>query len=101
MAFNLCIETSEAHYLLKPGHDPELASAGPGTVLTSELVSRAFSMGLDRYEFLGADDRYKLRWTKQCHDLVRVQAFARSVPGAADRLVQTRGRAVAKAVLRR
>lgn len=101
VAFNLCFEDPRRHYLLKPGHDAALDALGPGTVLTAELVERAFHLGLESYEFLGGPDRYKLRWTDACRELLRVQCFAPTLGGRADRLVQTHGRALAKRVLRR
>jgi CelD/BcsL family acetyltransferase involved in cellulose biosynthesis len=100
-AFSFNIEAGGSHYLLKLGHDAELSRAGPGTVLTAEMVKRCFTLGLASYEFLGHADRYKLRWTKECHDLVKAQAFARTPNGAVDRLIQTHGRAIAKKALRR
>jgi hypothetical protein len=70
-------------------------------VLTAEMVERTFALGLKSYEFLGGDDAYKLRWTQSCHELARVQAFAPTVSGALDRLIQTSGRDIAKKLLRR
>lgn len=101
VAFNLGFETEKRHYLLKLGHDTSLQHAGPGTVLTAEMVSRSFALGHESYEFLGGEDRYKLRWASGCHDRVRAQAFAPSLAGRLDRLVQTRGRAVARRVVPR
>lgn len=92
VAFNLALETEDRHYLLKLGYDARLKSAGPGTVLTSEMVARAFSLSKS-YEFLGGDDPYKLRWTSHCHDRVRVQAFAPTPAGTLSRLAWTYGAA--------
>jgi CelD/BcsL family acetyltransferase involved in cellulose biosynthesis len=100
-AFNLSFEAHGRHYLLKLGHDVELNSIGPGTVLTAEMVERTFTLGMKSYEFLGDADRYKLRWTDTCHELFRAQVFAGTVSGRLDRLVQTSGRSVAKKVFRR
>lgn len=95
VAFNYCIESHGAHHLVKLGHDAELARAGPGTVLTALMVERAFDLGQRSYEFLGVAEPYKLRWATGCRDRQRVQAFAYTPIGLADRLVQTRGRAAA------
>jgi len=100
LAFHLSLESQNKHYLLKPGYDERFRKAGPGTVLTCKMVERAFSLGLDSYEFLGADDAYKMRWTSEVHRLVRIQAFASSPTGAIDRIIQTQGRALAKRVTR-
>lgn len=100
-AFNYSLESGGRHYLVKLGHDPELNSAGPGTVLTAAMIEHAFRAGLDCYEFLGAADSYKLRWSGLCHERRRLQAFAPTLAGRADRLIQIRGRALAKRLLRR
>jgi CelD/BcsL family acetyltransferase involved in cellulose biosynthesis len=101
VAFNLSFEAGGRHYVLKLGHDAELNSLGPGTVLTAAMVERTFALGLQSYEFLGGDAAYKLRWAPSCHELARVQAFAPTASGAVDRLVQTSGRNIAKKLLRR
>lgn len=100
-AFNFSLESGGHHYLIKLGHDPELNQAGPGTVLTAAMLERAFELGMRTYEFLGAADSYKLRWTSSCHDRLRVQAFAPTLSGQVDRLVQVRGRSLARKLLRR
>jgi CelD/BcsL family acetyltransferase involved in cellulose biosynthesis len=101
VAFNLSFEAGGHHYVLKLGHDAELNSLGPGTVLTATAVERTFALGLKSYEFLGGDTAYKLRWAPNCHELARVQAFAPTASGAVDRLIQTSGRDIAKKLLRR
>jgi CelD/BcsL family acetyltransferase involved in cellulose biosynthesis len=101
VAFNLCLEAGGRHYLLKLGHEAELDRIGPGTVLTADMVQRAFELGLESYEFMGGPDPYKLRWAQGRREFFRAQAFAPTLAGRADRLVQTRGRALAKRVLRR
>jgi CelD/BcsL family acetyltransferase involved in cellulose biosynthesis len=101
IAFNYCLEAEGRHYLLKLGHDVELGDAGPGVVLTAAMVQRCFAERLRSYEFLGDPDRYKTQWESGRRELSRLQLFAPSLVGGADRFVQTRGRAAAIAVLRR
>jgi len=96
LAFHFALESQNKYYLLKPGYDEEFRKTGPGTVLTQKMVERAFSLGLDSYEFLGADDEHKMRWTSDVHSRVRVQAFSSSPMGAVDLVIQTHGRALAK-----
>jgi CelD/BcsL family acetyltransferase involved in cellulose biosynthesis len=96
IAFNLALETDRVHYLLKPGYDPRLSRLGPGRLLTADLIERAFRRGLSSYEFLGGAEPYKLRWTDRCRDRYRVQLFASTPAGWADRQLRTRGRSVAK-----
>ena len=100
LAFHFSLESAGKHYLLKPGYDERFRKAGPGTVLTCRMIERAFSLGLDTYEFLGADDEYKMRWASGVHPRVQIQAFATSPTGAIDRNIQTHGRAIARKVMR-
>ncbi len=101
VAFSLALESDGRHYLLKPGHDADWDSFGPGTVLTAEMIERCFTRGLQAYEFLGDADEYKLRWTDACHERIRVQAFAPGIGGLVDRGIQVQGRRAARRLLRR
>jgi CelD/BcsL family acetyltransferase involved in cellulose biosynthesis len=98
LAFHFALESQNSYYLLKPGYDEEFRKAGPGTVLTQKMIERAFTLGLDSYEFLGADDEHKMRWTSEVRPRVRIQAFASSPTGVVDRVIQTHGRALANRV---
>jgi CelD/BcsL family acetyltransferase involved in cellulose biosynthesis len=95
IAFNLAIEDNGTEHLLKLGHDAELNRYGPGTVLTAEVLRSAFERGLRRYDFGGGDDAYKLRWASELRSSLRMQAFAPTAAGGADRAVQVHGRRAA------
>jgi CelD/BcsL family acetyltransferase involved in cellulose biosynthesis len=88
IAFDLCLEADGVHYLLKTGFDHEYKSAAPGVLLRAMMLERAFAGPVDRYEFLGtvegANNRWKLDWTDQCHDRLRFSAFAPSFAGKAE-----------------
>jgi CelD/BcsL family acetyltransferase involved in cellulose biosynthesis len=92
VAFNYAISDNGCEHLLKLGHDAQLNRVGPGTVLTAEVLQAAFERGLDRYDFGGGDDAYKLRWTPEVRCSSRMQAFAPTAAGNADRAVQVYGR---------
>ena len=96
VAFQLSLEQHDREYLLKLGHDAALDRLGPGTVLTAEVLEDAFRRGLESYEFCGADDDYKLRWTAEVRPMIRLQAFAPTAAGRTDRIVQVHGRGVAR-----
>lgn len=100
VAFNYCFEANGIHYLVKLGHDFDLHKFGPGTVLTAEMVERAFREGLRSYEFLGGPDGYKLRWSELCHERIGVHRFAPTVPGQIEEIVQIRARNGAKRLFR-
>jgi CelD/BcsL family acetyltransferase involved in cellulose biosynthesis len=101
IAFSYGLETPETQFLLKLGVEAEFAKAGLGLILSAEMVEHGFAARLGRTEFMGAADPYKMRWADQTRELIRLQAFAPGPFGAASRLVQNQGRAVAKRVLRR
>ena len=92
VAFSLSLESGGRHYDIKVGHDASLNRAGPGIVLMAAMLERAFSIGLESYEFLGDAEPYKLRWTDLWHERIRLQAFAPTVAGCLDRAVQVWGR---------
>jgi CelD/BcsL family acetyltransferase involved in cellulose biosynthesis len=95
VAFNYAIDDNGCEHLLKLGHDAELNRFGPGTVLTADVLQAAFERGLKRYSFGGGDDAYKLRWTSKVRCSLRMQAFAPTAAGNADRAVQVYGRRAA------
>jgi CelD/BcsL family acetyltransferase involved in cellulose biosynthesis len=83
IAFDLCVETDGVHFLLKTGFDHDFSRLGPGTILRSMMLERAFSESIDAYEFLGtvagANNRWKLEWTDRYHERMRFQAFPPSL----------------------
>jgi CelD/BcsL family acetyltransferase involved in cellulose biosynthesis len=99
LAFDFSIEAGGVHYLLKTGYDPARRESAPGKLLRHEMLRRAFAAGLSSYEFLGADEPWKLEWTTSRRDLRRLDAFARSATGIAHWSAFTYGRPVAKRAL--
>ena len=81
VAFDYCLEQDGVHYLLKTGYDPSFRQFAPGMLLRREMLARAFETRLRRYEFLGVADRWKLMWTDQLRERLRIHAFSRSMPG--------------------
>jgi CelD/BcsL family acetyltransferase involved in cellulose biosynthesis len=88
IAFDLCLETGGVHYLLKTGYDHDFHKFGPGLILRSMMLQRAFAGPIDTYELLGtivgAKNRWKLDWTRQHRELLKFQAFAPSLAGGAE-----------------
>jgi CelD/BcsL family acetyltransferase involved in cellulose biosynthesis len=101
LAFDYCLEEAGVHYLLKIGYDPEFRRYGPGVIMREAMVSRAFSAGLSRYEFLGIDMAFKLDWTRSVWEKPWLRAYAPSLRGSLDRLQFTHLRPLAKRALRR
>jgi CelD/BcsL family acetyltransferase involved in cellulose biosynthesis len=99
IAFDLCLESGGATYVLKGGFDPAFRGFAPGMLLTYASLLRCFERGLASYELLGDDSPYKLVWTQSKRERVRFQAFARSPRGRANQLAWTYGRAGARRAL--
>ncbi|HEX6237393.1 MAG TPA: GNAT family N-acetyltransferase, partial [Acidimicrobiales bacterium] len=83
VAVDLALEDGGHHYLLKTGYDPALRTLAPGLLLRAEMVERAFATGLRRYHFLGADEPWKLEWTRTTQELLDLRAFRPTPTGLA------------------
>jgi len=92
IAFAYCMVDSESIYVQKLGFDPEYGKYAPGLLLAREMLAQAAEMGLSTYEWLGADDPYKLIWAEQRHNRGRVQAFPRGANGLGQYLAWRYGR---------
>lgn len=95
-AFALGLEESGVYYMLKSGYDPALRDVAPGIVLRYELVSRAFAVRLTRYEFLGADEPWKLVFASTTRERVQLLAFPRSAGGLVRWATASHARPLAK-----
>lgn len=98
-AFDLCLEAHGRVYVLKGGFDTELRQFAPRTILLHASLERAFGAGLRSYEFLGADDDYKLPWATGMRECKRLQVFPGSATGVAGYLAWRYGRPAAKRAL--
>jgi CelD/BcsL family acetyltransferase involved in cellulose biosynthesis len=101
VAFAYCLVHAGSLFVLKIGFDPSYARFAPGLLLTREMLAYAFASDMHTYEFLGRAEPYKLIWTEECRDRVRLQAFPRDMAGLAGYLAWTRGRRMAKWALRK
>jgi CelD/BcsL family acetyltransferase involved in cellulose biosynthesis len=95
-AFDMCLEAHGRVYVLKGGFDTELRSFGPRNILLHDSLRRAFASGMRSYEFLGADDDYKLPWATGARNCLRLQAFPQSATGTVGYLAYRFGRPAAK-----
>ena len=101
VAFRFDLEVAGVYYHLKGGYDPELARYSPGLLLQHASVKAAFDAGLTRYEFLGADEDYKLKWAKTKHERYSVRIFGRGVRGTFEWFDRAVARPAAKRILAR
>lgn len=96
IAFHFTIEEGGSVYQLKGGYEPEFREFAPGQLLVQDMLCWAFGRGLRSYEFLGADEAFKLDWTASLRDRIALHAFPRSPSGAVAWTAQSYGRPLAK-----
>jgi CelD/BcsL family acetyltransferase involved in cellulose biosynthesis len=101
IAFAYLIVLVGVVHVVKVGFDPEQRKFAPGSLLTRAAIERAYERGMSRYDFLGAEDRYKLDWTDQVRERVRLQAFGSSPAGLGGYLTWRYGRPAIKRLLSR
>jgi CelD/BcsL family acetyltransferase involved in cellulose biosynthesis len=77
------LEDSETFHLLKIAHDPAYARFGPGQLLVRETALDAARRGLARYDLLGHDTAYKMKWTDKVRSHVAITVYAPSLRGRA------------------
>ena len=78
LAFQFGFEENRAYYFLKGGYAPAYKRFAPMKLLLRSVLQNAFLSELERFEFLGPPEPFKLEWTSTCHDLKRVELFDRS-----------------------
>jgi CelD/BcsL family acetyltransferase involved in cellulose biosynthesis len=62
-------------YLIKTSFDEELGRFAPGLVLRAGVLGASIDEGLQRYDFLGGPDEYKLRWADRLRGRTALHAF--------------------------
>jgi CelD/BcsL family acetyltransferase involved in cellulose biosynthesis len=64
IAFDYCLSYKNRIYRLKSGYDPSYARYSPSNLLFCSSLRNACEQGLTEYDFLGAAEDWKLKWTK-------------------------------------
>jgi CelD/BcsL family acetyltransferase involved in cellulose biosynthesis len=62
IAFAYMLRFGNTLFLLKPGYDPDYAAYSPSNLLLSMVLRDAFARGVERFDFLGEADGWKLDW---------------------------------------
>ncbi len=81
VAFQYALDDGRRWYFLKGGVDPEAKRFAPGKLLVHTMIERAFSAGLESFEFLGADEVWKNDWRPHHRDLILQHSFVRTPLG--------------------
>lgn len=96
VAFQLGLEEHGTYYFCKGGYDPAYHRFAPGKLLVADMLARAFEQGLETFEFLGADEAWKLEWTDTVRERRSFQAYAPSATGFAAWAAEAWGRPAAR-----
>ncbi|MGZ4231439.1 MAG: GNAT family N-acetyltransferase [Solirubrobacteraceae bacterium] len=96
VAFQFALEDGGAHLGLKTGFDPQFRAMSPGRLIVYASLERAFSIGLERFEFMGKADPYKLRFANDAYDRLLFQAFSHRPAGRVLHAAFAYGRPLAK-----
>ena len=83
IAFHYYFAFENAMYVYRLAFDPALARFSPGLVNTLDALAAAGDEGLERVEFLGGDERYKLELADRLEPLYQGLGLAATVQGRA------------------
>ncbi len=101
IAAQFALEDATTFHLMKVGYDPEYAHFGPGQILVRETAADAARRGLVRYDMLGQDTAWKMKWTSEVRPHVQITMYAPSPGGRVYHFVREIARPLAGRALRR
>jgi CelD/BcsL family acetyltransferase involved in cellulose biosynthesis len=101
IAAQFALEDATTFHLMKVGYDPEYAHFGPGQILVRETAADAERRGLVRYDMLGKDTPWKMKWTSDVRSHVEITIYAPSAGGRFHHFVHEVVRPLAGRALRR
>jgi CelD/BcsL family acetyltransferase involved in cellulose biosynthesis len=81
IAAALAVEESKRLWILKIGYDEKWIRCAPGILLVHETIRYAFGQGVEAYEFLGNEEPWIRRWTKQSHSYVTARVYPYTFQG--------------------
>ncbi len=85
VAAQLAVEYARKHWLLKIGYDERFSHCSPGILLMHRALERAFSDGLESFEFLGSNESWIQIWEHNLH-----KYYSRSIDPVTARRALTR-----------
>jgi CelD/BcsL family acetyltransferase involved in cellulose biosynthesis len=105
IAFHYFFALERRMYVHRLAFDPALARFSPGLVNTLDAIAAAADEGLERVEFLGGDERYKLeladRFEPLCHGFGTASPRGRAYVAAHVNVIRVRMRLKRSPRLRR
>jgi hypothetical protein len=82
------MEDARTLFALKIGYDPAYAAISPGHLMVAETAADAERRGLQVFDFIGMESEWKLKWTRQSREHVRVTVQRPSLRGCAQLAVR-------------
>jgi CelD/BcsL family acetyltransferase involved in cellulose biosynthesis len=74
------------------GFDPDYAKQGVGQVVIGLTIKHALEEGLEEYDLLHGDERYKFDWARRVRELERIELFPPGIRGSVQRGIAELGR---------
>jgi CelD/BcsL family acetyltransferase involved in cellulose biosynthesis len=96
VAFQYNIVALGVLHHLKGGFDPAYARFSPARLLAFEVIQDAFRQRLERIDYLGQSEEYKLKWASATQDRQLLQAFPRAPAGTVEWAAFAHGRPLAR-----
>lgn len=100
-AFVLGFTHRGVFYYFKTSYDPEFQELRPGRIVTNRAIEEAFDRKLRRFDFLGAKDEYKMRYTPDARAHATVFLYHDGLRSRIHRAVKRNAIPLAKKVLKR
>jgi CelD/BcsL family acetyltransferase involved in cellulose biosynthesis len=69
------------------GYDERFARLSVGLVTIGLTIQQAFAERLDEYDFLHGAERYKFLWSRDTHELERIELYPPELSGAVSRAI--------------
>jgi CelD/BcsL family acetyltransferase involved in cellulose biosynthesis len=77
IAYDLSLLGHSTAYCMKTSYSASYADLSPGYVLRAALMQYIFDRGVKEYDFLGANERYKLEWSDETRQEFNISLYNR------------------------
>ena len=68
IALNYILQNRKKLYAVKIGYDPDYRTYSPGNMLLNLVLKDACRDGIEEFDLLGGDDKWKFEWTNETRD---------------------------------
>ncbi len=81
IAYDVSLIRHGVGYCLKTSFHGDFSALSPGLVLREHVMKKVFDLGLNEYDFLGNDERYKLEWSSTVRQHVSILIYNHNMRG--------------------